>query len=126
MKLLSIVAVITVVLHGAAEALTPKWEKLKDEASYLFEAYVEDFGKIYKSEEEYSLRKAMFQRSIETITKHNRLETSYKMGINRFMDLHENELPLGFDKSSDAWRLSLSNSYELVFQEFQVRISLIC
>ncbi|KAL3677323.1 hypothetical protein R1sor_027271 [Riccia sorocarpa] len=57
----------------------------------LFSAWERKHGKNYQSEEERSLRIKVFRDNLEYIDAHNRKETSYSLGLNRFADLTNEE-----------------------------------
>jgi hypothetical protein len=84
-----------------------------DDSSYSFDAYVEEYGKVYESKEEFGHRQAIFEQNLETILSHNQQATKsyYVMGVNPFTDQLDDELPLGYDKSfHSAWRGSSKSS----------------
>ncbi|GKY95170.1 hypothetical protein MPSEU_000480500 [Mayamaea pseudoterrestris] len=81
-------------------ASRPVLSRLED--GYSFDKYVDDFGKIYASDEEFQRRKAIFDNNLQFILDHNAQSLNklggYLLGINYFADLHLAELPLGYDK----------------------------
>ena len=78
-------------------AARPKWRDLTDK--YSFEQYKEDFGKYYEGEED-NMRRGLFVESLTIVLAHNKLESSYKMGINHMSDWTEEEFKatLGYHK----------------------------
>ena len=69
-----------------------------------FEAYMEDFGKAYATEE-VEHRRSIFLDNMAAIEKHNEPERSsgYEMGVNQFTDMLPEEIPTGYVKT---YRLS--------------------
>jgi cathepsin L len=78
---------------------------IKASEGYSFELYVQEFLKVYSSDEEYQYRNAIFDSNLKTILAHNRYgESNYFMDLNEFTDLLNEELPTGYDKSfHPAW-----------------------
>ncbi|CAJ1909789.1 unnamed protein product [Cylindrotheca closterium] len=80
--------------------------KLRASNEYSFEQYVKDFDKEYSSDEEYKQREGVFLQNLAHILDHNsnRDSSQHYKDINHFSDKLDNELPLGYDKSSHpAW-----------------------
>jgi hypothetical protein len=87
-------------------------------AYYSFDTYVQDYGKVYNSDDgEYERRQIVFEQNQKIIAAHNQQQqqqpqqSSYVMGRNQFTDQSEEELPLGYDKSFHAaWRLQTTTT----------------
>ena len=62
------------------------WRDL-EASGYSFADYVEEYGKVYPSEEHAAAREADFERNLMKIRKHNSEGHSLKMGLNRFTDV---------------------------------------
>jgi cathepsin L len=56
-----------------------------------FEEFVQEFGKLYRSNEEYAFRKSVFDRNVKDIALHNSLNKTWTLGIDRFSDLSRDE-----------------------------------
>jgi len=85
--------------------------ELKASNEYSFEQYVKEFDKEYSSDEEYKQREGIFLQNLASILDHNsnRDSSQHYMDINHFADKLDNELPLGYDKSSHpAWSAATS------------------
>ena len=97
----------TAIIIGLLGALTTvflaKWDMPAnyndDVYEQMFMDYVAEFRKSYSSQEEFSYRAKVFKENFKKVDEHNRPETSsYKMAINEFSDMTEEEfnLKLGF------------------------------
>jgi hypothetical protein len=53
---------------------------------------LQEFGKHYDTDLEYSMREAVFQGEMNTILMHNQGPNTWKMGVNRFTDMTEDEV----------------------------------
>ena len=80
-----------------AVAAYPKADMLT--ADYSFAQYKEDFGKAYKDPKEDAARRAIFEQNLKMILRHNAAGGSYKMGLTRFTDAKESEIPRGSKKT---------------------------
>jgi len=77
-------------LLSVALAEKLKWYELSN--SYTFEKYLEHYGKQYKHEKEYKMRKAIFESNLHSILLHNKDETkTWKEEINHLADWTEEE-----------------------------------
>jgi hypothetical protein len=76
---------------------------LKDLQSYSFDKFVNDFGYVGLSEQEYNFRKRIFEQEIERVIKHNAMNYSWKEGINKFsaMTNEEKRKFYGFSKNAN-------------------------
>ena len=107
--LASTVVVAEYDIHKRSSPTTSITTTSSQENVYSFEHYVEEFNKVYESEEEYNRRKIIFEENLNTINSHNRNEIrnddgnargQHKLGVNQFTDrILPDELPLGMDKS---------------------------
>ena len=78
---------------AAASGAPPKWHQLNDD--YTFDQYVEDFRKPYvRGTADFNARALTFKAKLQEIVAHNAggSSSSYKMGVNRFTDMTEEEL----------------------------------
>jgi C1A family cysteine protease len=68
---------------------------------YTFDDYLRESGKLYP-QNEYTFRSSIFNKNLKTIKEHNAKNLSWKMGVNKFTDLTEEELLsfFGSDKYS--------------------------
>ena len=63
----------------------------KDMEHYTFDAFVSEFRKSY-SPDEHARRKSIFDTRLDLMQTHNaNPESSYKLGVNAFSDMHESE-----------------------------------
>ena len=89
--------------RGNILVLASKVRSPEELRSYSFDTFLSDYGKSYDdSQQEYDRRYGIFHHNKYTILKHNFLNqqnSNYTLGINQFLDMLENELPLGYDKS---------------------------
>lgn len=70
-----------------------KYTKSTHLNNYQFEDYLKESGKIYQNENEYKIRKEIFEKNLNKIKEHNlNKNKTYKMGVNKFTDMTENEL----------------------------------
>jgi cathepsin L len=80
--------VVLVALCQRVEA-KPKWSQLD---GYTFDRYVQEHFKNYKTDEEYFMRKAIFEAKLEEIQNHNKNpHSTWKMGVNPLTDRTEAE-----------------------------------
>jgi len=63
----------------------------KDTLNILFSKFVKEHGKVYNTREEMIHRQKIFAENLQKIEQHNRAGASYKMGVNQFTDLTEEE-----------------------------------
>jgi len=72
----------------------------KDMEHYTFDAFISEFRKSY-SPAEHAQRKSIFETRLASIRNHNaNPESSYKLGVNAFSDMHESERRIrGIDKA---------------------------
>ncbi len=74
------------------------------EGTSLFADFVREHKKIYANSEEYNRRQRIYHESLSMVLQHNTTANEnksfplWKIGINRFADLSQEELPLGLDK----------------------------
>lgn len=83
-KLLLVSIALAAVVAGAH----PKAHQL---GGYTFEQYVQDFQKKYNSVEEFSRRKAIFNKKLAEVIAHNNAGRSWKKGINHMSDWTQEE-----------------------------------
>jgi cathepsin L len=79
---------VVCVLALAACASARNWEDTKD---YTFAEYCKDFSKDYEFEE-FQNRMDIFTQNLAMITRHNAGDHSWKMGINKFVDMTPEEI----------------------------------
>ena len=92
-------AVICVCVWLGLDAARPKWHELS--SSYTFENYKSDFGKVYRSKQENSLRQEIFAENMAKILRHNaNPSANYRMGVNHMTDWtpEERKSVLGYHK----------------------------
>ena len=117
--LLSAAAVVTSADDNYIGLEAPRAHQLDD--SYTFEQYLSHFNKSYNDPDEYTRRKELFNKNMQTILNHNKdrmndqgdiLDNGYVMGINQFTDFdHRFELPMGYNKlQHPAWSSQLVSS----------------
>jgi len=93
----TVLALVLLALCSYAQAV--KWHQL---GSYTFDHFRAEFQRDYQSHEEFNLRKGLFEKRLYEIKRHNADPTkSWKMGVNKFTDLTEEEFKrhLGLRKS---------------------------
>ena len=79
-------------------------KKPTQEETSLFADFVREHEKIYANSKEYNRRQRIYHESLSMIHNYNTADNAnksyslWKMGINRFADLSQEELPLGLDK----------------------------
>jgi len=83
--------VALLVCCAVVTAAPPKWHELK---GYTFEQYTADFRKFYEPRSsEYGRRKALFERKLEEIQRHNaKGHSTYHLGVNQFTDRTKDEI----------------------------------
>lgn len=88
-----------------------------------YAAYIKAFGKTHKDEEEYQMRKAIFEENARAILQHNlHAKSSFQMGFNQFTDRLDSELPLGYDKSHHAaWSTQSATASQRLLKSKMVR-----
>jgi len=69
--------------------------------NYSFDDYLKESGKSYDGKE-YDTRSKIFKNNLAKIKTHNALEKSWKMGVNRFTDMSDNELKSSFGADKRA------------------------
>jgi len=80
-------------------------------SEYSFEEYVRDFQKTYRDDADREAHRAIFERNLAMITAHNRDHTqSFKMGVNQFADLSEQEMKANFGYNSRLASLRRASS----------------
>lgn len=86
---------LLLILSSQSTKAKPKWHEL---SSYTFQSYLQDFNKSY-NKKEWSHRNKIFQTNLNKILKHNKSNatytTYYKMGVNQFTDLTQDEIHTG-------------------------------
>merc|ERR1712002_13490 len=65
-------------------------------STILFAKFKTEHNKVYKTRDEHSYRFKVFTDNLEKINKHNKAGHSYKLGINEFSDLTEEEFKSQF------------------------------
>lgn len=103
----------------------------EDFSSYTFEQYLEDFEKSHDDDDNHdenntnnNSRRAVFESNLAKINRHNNNQNQqqqqqhYKLGVNAFTDLLEDEVPMGYDKHLAAYlRQQRSGSLMMEQQE---------
>lgn len=110
MKLLSVLCMLAVACTATAKKVT--WKELM-ERDYTFDEYLQHHGKKYARAAEHMKRKAIFERNLERIRTHNKQEDkTWKMGVNHFMDMTEEELKSynGYKMNRPAYGTNPSSS----------------
>jgi len=68
-------------------------KKFEHVEGYEWEEYIRDFGKQFSSASDAAYHKGIFLRNIERIIKHNKSpRESWKMGVNKFTDMTQQEI----------------------------------
>lgn len=63
------------------------WLSASQTFAYLpFTQYIDKYNKVYKNDQEYQMRKANYEHTIQKIRKHNAMESKYKLAENQFAD----------------------------------------
>jgi cathepsin L len=94
----ALVVLIAFVALSTAVVRFPKHHQLE---GYTFEQYIADHGKVYSSNE-YKIRKALFERSLEEVKAHNaNPKSTWKAGINHMSDWSREDYQQirGYDKN---------------------------
>ncbi|GMI49998.1 hypothetical protein ScalyP_jg5952 [Parmales sp. scaly parma] len=92
-------------VFAVTKGAKPKFHQL---SNYSFEQYAADFDKYYIGKEEMDMRRNLFDKSMESVTKHNLGDSTYKQGINKFSDMTTDEI--GMFKGSKRERGPASNN----------------
>lgn len=94
MKLLGAAAVLGCLAGGTANTVKEavRAEMLASSASYSFNHYTKEFGKVYGSAKERAYRKKVFNERRAEIHAHNQKGKSYQKGVNFFTDHTEEEM----------------------------------
>lgn len=81
---------------------------------YTFENYVSEYKKTYKPEsQEYNYRKGLFENRLKKVLYVNSLPKGFKLGINRFSDMTEEEFhPMRFSVSHEKVRSHIHSDEE--------------
>ena len=69
----------------------PKESYSVDEIRQYFNKFLDKFNKSYDNQDEHERRFGVFADTFKKIVEHNRSGSSFKMGINQFSDLTEDE-----------------------------------
>lgn len=87
---MKLVTSLLVGLVSVSAATKPTWKELF-QREYSFEEYLAHHHKTY-SIEEYGKRKAIFEKKLQEIRDHNKQNLSWKMGVNQFTDITDEEM----------------------------------
>eukprot|EP01064_Diplonema_japonicum_P018141 TRINITY_DN26833_c0_g1_i1.p1 TRINITY_DN26833_c0_g1~~TRINITY_DN26833_c0_g1_i1.p1 ORF type:complete len:363 (+),score=90.78 TRINITY_DN26833_c0_g1_i1:41-1129(+) len=71
--------------------ITTSWRDLQSNTKYSFSDYLSEYSKVYSDASEYKRREALFHANVASIRRHNAGDSTYKMGLNMFTDLDEQE-----------------------------------
>lgn len=63
---------------------------------YAFQNFMKEYKRDYNIKEEYEFRLRIFIENLDKIDNHNKVESSWKMGINKFVDLTIEEFRSGY------------------------------
>jgi xylem cysteine proteinase len=77
-----------------------------------FQAYLAEFNKGYITVEEYEMRLKLFKDTLMTIEEHNAKQSSYKMGLNEFSDMTDEEFKQAYTWSGPRTSLVKPTKYE--------------
>jgi C1A family cysteine protease len=108
MNLKSLVAGLILLTAGSLYMMQPTTPALTEEmyASH-FLGYVAEFNKDYSDAVEMAHRFSIFKQNLDIVNAHNAKESSFKMGINQFSDLTDEEFKAthtGFRKKNASLR----------------------
>lgn len=78
-------------LAVAACAKKVTWKDLMSR-EYTFEEYMHSHSKTYAGEKERAMRRVIFEQNLLKIRHHNKQNLSWKMGVNQFTDMKQDEL----------------------------------
>lgn len=77
-----------------------------------FQAYLAQFNKGYTTMEEYEMRLKLFKNSLRIVEEHNSKKSSYKMGLNEFSDMTDEEFRQAYTWNGPRTSLVKPTKYE--------------